>query len=65
MRYRIFQVLASSINKVVGAAVRAIFTTLVFGVCVAGILHFMGVPLPSAHDLINGFEGLSKLARIL
>lgn len=64
MRYRFFRVLSVFFNRLLGVALRAIIPALLFGACVVEILHLMGVPLPSAHELMNGFEGLSRVAKI-
>ena len=64
MRHRFFRVL-SYLQKAMELALRAAVATLAFGVCVVSLLHYLGVPLPSAHDLLHGFEGLSKIAKIL
>jgi hypothetical protein len=65
MRHRLFRVLSAFLQKALGAVVRAVVTTLVFGSVVVGVLHYMGVPVPSAHQLLQSFEGLSKLAKVL
>lgn len=65
MRHRFFRFLSASLEKAFGAVVRTVFTTLVFGACVVGLLRAMGVPVPSAYDLLHSFEGLGKLAKIL
>jgi hypothetical protein len=40
--------------------VKAVVTSIVVGVVVVSVMHYMGVPVPSANDLLGG---LSKLAR--
>jgi len=65
MKYRLFQVLSTFLQSVLSSVVRAVVTTLVFGACVVGMAHYLGVPLPSAHQLLGKLEGLSKLARVL
>jgi len=35
--------------------------SMVVGVFLVSVMHYMGVPVPSAHDLLGG---LSRLARI-
>lgn len=63
MRYQFFRFLSESLTKAFGAALRAFVTSLAFGAVLISVLHLLGVPLPSAHDLVNGFEGLSRLAK--
>ena len=65
MRYRFFRFLSEFFRKALSVVVRALVTTLVFGACVISLLHYLGVPVPSAYQLLQGFEGLSKLAKIL
>ena len=64
MRYRFVRRVSNVCSKLVEVTLRAIVPILVFSVCVLGLLHYMGVPLPSAHDLLNGFEGLSRVAKV-
>jgi hypothetical protein len=66
MRHRLFRVLFAYLQKALEVAIRATVATLAVGVCVVSLLHYFGVPvpLPSAHDLLNGFEGLSRIAKI-
>jgi len=65
MRYRLFRFLSAFFQQALRTVVRTVVTTLVFGACVVGLLHYMGVPVPSAHQVLQSFEGLSKLAKIL
>ena len=64
MRHRLFRVLFAYLQKALEVAIRATVATLAFGVCVVSLLHYLGVPLPSAHDLLHEFPGLSKVAKI-
>ena len=41
---------------------KAVVTSVVLGVVVVSIMHYMGVPVPSTDDLLRG---VSKLANIL
>ncbi len=65
MGHRVLRVFSSIIKNVLGAVVRAVLATLVFGVFAAVVAHFMGVPLPSASQVLREFEGISKLAKVL
>jgi len=40
---------------------KAVATSVAVGVVLVSIMHYMGVPVPSAHDLLGG---LSRLARL-
>ena len=41
---------------------KAVVTSVALGVLVASVMQYMGVPVPSAHDLLGG---LSRLAHVL
>lgn len=43
-----------------GAVIKAVATSLALGMVVVSIMHYFGLPVPSAHNLLNG---LSQLAR--
>lgn len=44
------------------ALIKAVVTSMVLGVFVVSVMHYMGVPVPSANDLLRG---VSRLANIL
>jgi phosphate/sulfate permease len=44
------------------AMLKAVVTSVVLGAVVVSVMQYMGVPVPSAHDLIGG---LSRLAHVL
>jgi hypothetical protein len=47
----------------VGAAfVKALVTSIILGVFLVSVMHYMGVPVPSADDLLRG---VSRLAHVL
>ena len=48
------------VSGVAGAAIKAVATSIVVGVVLVSVMHYIGVPVPSAHDLARG---LSRLAR--
>jgi len=48
------------VSGLAGAAVKAVVTSIVLGVVVVSVMHYIGVPVPSANDLLGG---LSRLAR--
>jgi len=41
------------------ALVKAVVTSFLIGAFAVGLMHYMGVPVPNPHDLLNG---LSRLA---
>lgn len=59
---RVFHSVSRFISQLCGAVLKAVLTSLVLGVFVISLMHYMGVPVPSAHDLLGG---LSRLAHIL
>ena len=65
MQHRVFRALSAILKNVLSVVVRAVVTTLVFGACVVGTAHYMGVPLPSPAELLQKFEGVSKLGKVL
>ena len=48
------------VSGVAGAAIKAVATSVVVGVILVSVMNYMGVPVPSAHDLARG---ISRLAR--
>lgn len=52
--------MSTFVSGLAGATVKALVTSMVVGVVVVSVMHYMGVPVPSAHDLLGG---LSRLAR--
>jgi hypothetical protein len=65
MRYRLVRSLSASLRHFCAALAKAVITSAVFGACVVIVMHYMGVPVPTPHELLKNFSGLSKLARIL
>ncbi len=65
MRFRPSRLLLALARRVCRAALRALLTALVFMTCAAAALAYMGIPLPDADELLERFESISQLARIL
>jgi hypothetical protein len=65
MRFRLFRLALALMRHVCRAALRAFITALVFLACTLAALSYMGVPLPSTDELLERFESISQLARIL
>lgn len=59
---RLFRSLSAFFTQLSMAMLKAVVTSVVLGVVVVSIMQYMGVPVPSAHDLIGG---LSRLAHVL
>jgi len=57
---RVLRSVSPFVNGLAGAAVKAVITTLAAGAVVVAVMHYMGLPVPSAHDVLGG---LSRLAR--
>ena len=50
------------VNNLAGALVKALVVSLAFGVVLVSVMHYMGVPVPSAHDLLGGISRLVRLS---
>ena len=59
---RLFRSLSAFFAELSLAMLKAVVTSVVLGVVVVSVMQYMGVPVPSAHDLIGG---LSRLAHVL
>lgn len=40
-------------SNLVGGIVKAVVTTAALGLVVVSIMHYMGLPVPSAHELLR------------
>jgi len=58
---RRFRSASTFVNQLAAATVKALVISVVIGVFVVSLMHYMGVPVPSAHDLLGG---LTRLARV-
>jgi 2-polyprenyl-3-methyl-5-hydroxy-6-metoxy-1,4-benzoquinol methylase len=47
------------------AILRTVITSVVFITCVMVMLHYLGVPVPGPSELLDKFEALGELSRIL
>jgi hypothetical protein len=50
------------LGNLFGAVLKAAVTSVVLGIVVVSVMHYMGVPVPSAVDLLRG---VSRLANVL
>jgi len=59
---RLIRSLSAFFSELSVAMLKAVVTSVVLGAVVVSVMQYMGVPVPSAHDLIGG---LSRLAHVL
>ena len=59
---RVFRSFLMFLSHLCGSLLKAVVTSVIVGMFVVSIMHYMGVPIPSATDLIRG---VSKLAHVL
>lgn len=50
------------LSHLCGGLLRAVVTSMIVGAFLISIMHYMGVPVPSAVDLLRG---VSRLANVL
>jgi hypothetical protein len=65
MPYHPSRIVSVYLQNTFGALVRAMFTTMVLGIVLIGMLHLMGVPVPGPYRLLHEVESLSAVHRIL
>lgn len=53
------------VSKVCLAALRAIIVSVVFTTCAMVLMHYLGLPVPEASEVLDKLEILGQLARIL
>lgn len=59
---RLFRSASAFFTQLCAALLKTAVTSAIVGVFVVAVMHYMGVPVPSAHDLLGG---LSRLAQVL
>jgi len=59
---RFLRAVSSFLTQLGAALVKTIVTSLAVGIVVISVMHYMGVPVPAAADLLRG---VSRLAHIL
>jgi hypothetical protein len=52
-------------RRLLRSVLHVLVTTLIFAVCFAVALRLLGVPVPGPAELLEKFEGVSRLAEIL
>lgn len=50
---RVFRSVSTFVSQFFGAMLKAVVTSLAVGMFVVSVMHYMGVPVPSAHDLLK------------
>ena len=59
---RVVNKVSSFVAQLGVALLKAVLTSVVLGMVVVSVMHYMGVPVPSADDLLRG---VSRLADVL
>lgn len=59
---RVLRYLSTFVSGLFGAVVKAVVTSLAFGMVLVAVMHYIGVPVPRINDLLGG---LSQLADVL
>lgn len=59
---RVVKKVSSFVTQVCVALFKAVLTSAILGMVVVTVMHYMGVPVPSAADLLRG---VSRLANVL
>jgi hypothetical protein len=58
---RVVRAVSSFLTQLCAALLKAVVTSLVLGLVVVSIMHYMGVPVPSAADMLRGVERLAHV----
>ena len=62
MRMRkVVRSVSTFLAQLLGALLKAVVTSLVLGLVTVSVMHYMGVPVPSADDLRRGVERLAHV----
>ena len=59
---RVVNKVSSFITQLGAALIKAVLTTAILGMVLVTVMHYMGVPVPTTHELLRG---VSRLAHIL
>lgn len=59
---RVARSVSTFLTQLFAALLKAVVTSLVLGIVTVSVMHYMGVPVPSAGDLLRG---VSQLAHVL
>lgn len=64
MQRRIKRSFSMMFQQVFGATVRTVAACMLVTTGLVMVLRYMGVPMPSAHELLRNVPGLSHIARV-
>ncbi len=59
---RVVRSISTFLSQLGVALLKTVVTSVVLGAVVVSVMQYMGVPVPSAHDLLGG---VSRLADVL
>ena len=59
---RVVKNVSSFVAQLCIALIKAVLTSAILGMVLVSVMHYMGVPVPSADDLLRG---VSRLAHVL
>ena len=59
---RILRSISTFLSQLSVALLKTAVTSVVLGAVLVSVMQYMGVPVPSAHELLNG---ISQLANVL
>lgn len=58
---RVFRSVSTFVGHLFGAVLKAMVTSIAIGAFAVALMHYMGVPVPNPHDLMNGLSNLAKI----
>lgn len=61
-KQRVVKTVSSFMTQLCVALFKAVLTSVILGMVVVSVMHYMGVPVPSADDMLRG---VSRLANVL
>jgi len=59
---RVFKKVSAFLGQLSIALMKAVLTSVILGMVLVTVMHYMGVPVPSADELLRG---VSRLAHVL
>lgn len=57
---RLFKSVSGFVAQLSMALVKAVVTSALIGAFAVGLMHYMGVPVPNPHDLLDGISRLAE-----
>ena len=58
---RFFRSASTFLAQLGVAVLKTVVTSIVLGFVVVAVMQYMGVPVPSAHDLLGGVKRLAEI----